>query len=207
MGGGGTGVRGGRSSHECRRARVRHRAPPRVGDDRRSHRNRGARGVAARSNGLRLQAFGGYARAGRGVGPIPPFAGGPREGEDDHPRNRPLAARASTRRTERRVGLHQPAGYVRRLADRLGRPQGTSTQECRGVAEARQLHPGGSGWLGRRRPRAHRARPVQSRCPGLLRPPSVRCEVPGSSAGQGSGWTRGSPVVGWRSAGSKDAAA
>ncbi len=70
-------------------------------------------------------------------------------------RDRAVAARAPTRRAERRLGLHQPAGRssraLRRRARRGGGLARWADRHRRGISQARQLHPGRSGWVGRRR--------------------------------------------------------
>ena len=70
----------------------------------------------------------------------------PGPGRAHHPRHRALAAPTSTRRAERRLGVHQPAwraaGQLGGLADRHRRLQRPAMGERHGVAQARQLHPG-----------------------------------------------------------------
>ena len=75
--------------------------------------------------------------------------------EADDRRHRAVATRAPARRSERRLGVHQPAGRLRRPAHRRGRGQGPAGRHGRGLDQARQLHPGRRGRLGRRRARAH----------------------------------------------------
>ena len=52
---------------------------------------------------------------------------------------------------QRRLGVHQPARRLGRPARSRRRAQGLPARERRGLAQARQLHPGRSGRVGRRR--------------------------------------------------------
>ena len=77
---------------------------------------------------------------------------------------RSCAGGASTsRRAERRLGVHEPARGLGRAPRRSGRAQGTSRRLGGGVRQARQFHPGRPRRLGRRRETAHR-RGAGARC-------------------------------------------
>ena len=79
--------------------------------------------------------------------------GRPGELGGDHPRDRALEARASTRWSERRLRVHQsrgqPAPRLGRLAGRGLRAQGVPARHGHGLRQARQLHPGRSGGVRR----------------------------------------------------------
>ncbi len=179
-----------RGAHERRGPRLGHGGLPRPLQLGRSLRR--GRGHRRREPPvLRLPLLLGDGVAGGGGGGVGRHAGIGGGGAGGGDRHRPMAARASTGRLQRRLGVHQPRGRLGGKAHRGGRAEGLPDGHGARVGEARQLHSGGQGRSGGRRARAHGARARRGvgadrgRTAGRGPPPRLRRRENGPVDGSG----------------------